>query len=487
MKLERYIQCLILMFLVILFAYQTILPTGASTSITTYYEVSDENFENPERGFYVSFDPLENDQKDKVYPLNLIDLQKIKQDRISLIKRIYLLSEFRDKQISENYLTMISNDCNLSRQAGLKMIIRFSYNWLEDNADAPKDIILSHIEQLKPILQKNYDVIAYMEAGFIGRWGEWHSSTNGLDQDISIKREILLKILAVLPSQRMVAIRYPHDKTDIFQNNNNLTEEEALNLSNRARVGFHNDCFLADIDDGGTYKSIDSFEIAQQKKFLNKENMYVLQGGEVCTLTSTDHTGKYYDCSNALRELEQMRWSTLNTSIKDGKEIFNKWKLQGCIDTISKKLGYRFNLLSSTITQKSNPGGIFSIKLEINNSGWASPYNQHQIEIILRNIETQDEYYLVIEQNLGTWIHNQKKTIDITAGIPESINTGSYQVLLNLPDMSPKLYKRPEYSIRFANKDVWENSTGYNSLLHTVTVDFNKNNTYSGQYFFKPR
>jgi hypothetical protein len=476
----------ILISCVIVFAYHTILPTDASASITTYYEVSDENFVNPERGFYRSFDPVGNDGKDKVYPLKLVDLQKIKQDRISLIRRIYLLSEFRDQPISESYLNMISDDFKLSRQAGIKMIIRFSYNWLENNADASKNIILSHIEQLKPILQENYDVVAYMEAGFIGSWGEWHNSTNSLDQDINTKREILLKILAVFPNQRMIAIRYPHDKTDIFQNTNNLTEQEAFNLSNRSRVGFHNDCFLADKDNGGTYKSIDSFEIEQQKNFLNKENMYVLQGGEVCTLEG--NINEYSDCSNALTEFQKMRWSTLNASIKDGEEVFDKWKSQGCLDTISKHLGYRFNLLSSTISQELNPGGIFSIKLEINNSGWASPYNQHKLEIILRNIETKDEYYLAVNQNFGTWTHNQKKTIDVTAGIPESINSGQYQVLLNLPDMSSKLYKRPEYSIRLANKDTWENATGYNSLLHTVFIKPNQsNNRFSGQEYFQLR
>lgn len=486
MKLAKYTRYVILIFLVILLAYNTILPTDASAKITTDYEISDENFANPERGFYVSFDPIINDEKDQIYPLNLNDLQKIRQDKISLIRRIYLLSDFRDKPISESFLNIISNDCKLSRQAGIKMVIRFAYNWIESVSDAPKYIILSHLDQLKPILQENNDVIAYMEAGFIGRWGEWHSSTNNLDQNLDAKKEILLKILDNLSRQRMIAIRYPHNKKDIFENASNLTEAEAFNFSNRSRVGFHNDCFLADIDDGGTYKGTDELTIIQEKKFLNQENIYVVQGGEVCTLV--DNTSKYDDCSNALKELEQMHWSTLNMTVPDGKKIFEKWKSQGCIDTISKRLGYRFSLRSSTITQKVNPGSAFSIKLEINNSGWASPYNQHRLEIILRNIENKNEYYLVLNENPGTWMPDRNKIVDISAGIPESINPGTYEVLLNLPDISPKLDKRPEYSIRFANKEVWENSTGYNSLLSTVIVEpGTSNEKFSGKYLFKSR
>ena len=38
--------------------------------------------------------------------------------------------------------------------------------------DAPKNIVLNHIAQLKPLLQDNADVIACMQMGFIGTWGE---------------------------------------------------------------------------------------------------------------------------------------------------------------------------------------------------------------------------------------------------------------------------------------------------------------------------
>ena len=70
------------------------------------------------------------------------------------------------------------------REAGVKAIIRFAYNqgpYPDSEPDASKAQILRHIEQLAPLLQNNADVIAWLEAGFIGAWGEWHTSTNGLD------------------------------------------------------------------------------------------------------------------------------------------------------------------------------------------------------------------------------------------------------------------------------------------------------------------
>jgi pimeloyl-ACP methyl ester carboxylesterase len=40
--------------------------------------------------------------------------------------------------------------------------------------------VVSHLDQLQPILTDNYDVIAFVQAGFIGSWGEWYYTTNNL-------------------------------------------------------------------------------------------------------------------------------------------------------------------------------------------------------------------------------------------------------------------------------------------------------------------
>ena len=47
---------------------------------------------------------------------------------------------------------------------------------------------------------------------------------------------------------------------------------------------------------------------------------------------------------------------------------------------------------------------------------------------------------------------------------------GKYDLLLFLPDKYASIASRPEYAIRIANKDMWENSTGYNKLSATVEI-----------------
>lgn len=484
MQLQNYRKYgfLIVMILIInlfISLYSPSISKDVST-ITTEYEISyDENLSNPERGFYAASSPFTNEPAP---PLQLSELQEVKSLNMTLLRRYYLLSEFRNQPISQSFLQMLDYDFEMAREAGIKLIPRFGYNWIGGGPDATKDRILSHLEQLQPILEANYDVISYLEAGFIGNWGEWHTSSNGLDKNPEDRREILFKLLSVLPSQRMVTLRYAHHKRDAFNNENPLTPEQAFNETYRARTGAQNQCFLADIDDWGTYNSIDMDEIDKQKRFLNLDNRYVVQGGEVC------HSSKYDDCPNALNELSRMHWSTLNSDVFDGKEVLHGWESQGCMDEIKGRLGYRFRLLKSEIPETVNPGGTFSMNFTIINDGWASPYNPRGLEVILRNQITGDEYYLSVTEDPRMWMPGNTKTINVVGGIPVTISPGKYEVLLNLPDPTSKLYNRPEYSIRLANLNVWESTTGYNSLLASVSIDSTQvESTLLKDNFFRSR
>ena len=100
---------------------------------------------------------------------------------LRLVYGKFLLDDYRDQPLDPAVLTEIDDALGLARDAGLKVVPRFYYADAGDQPDAPLDRILGHIDQLGPILADNEDVIAVVQAGFIGAWGEWHSSQNGLD------------------------------------------------------------------------------------------------------------------------------------------------------------------------------------------------------------------------------------------------------------------------------------------------------------------
>ena len=362
------------------------------------YQPSFENFANPERGLFIQYNP---EGKSPHPPLKVEELRQHRENNITLIRRIYLISEFKDRPLSPEFLAKVTADLATAREAGVKVILRFSYNWLDGGNDASEETILAQQQQLKPILEANYDVIAMMEAGFIGNWGEWHSSSHNLHQNPLARRKILFNLLSILPKERMVTLRYAHHKRDAFNNDTPLQSFVDPATDRRARVGAMNDCFLASIDDWGTYNSTEVSEVAEQKAYLNQDNLYVVQAGELC-----NYNPPRTDCPTALAELEQMRWSALNYYLPetDLNVIFQDWSRQECLEEITRRLGYRLSLTRSELNQTAIANGIFELKLDMVNRGWAGFYNPRQLEIIIRHQATGEEYSITSSVNPRRWL-----------------------------------------------------------------------------------
>ncbi len=429
---------------------------------TVSYSEDQSNFTNPDRGFYgQAFS-----SSDAPEALTAEYLNQLKDKKISLVRRLYNLGTFRAIPISKSFLDHIQKDMDLLRKQGFKIILRFSYTNNEPPPwnDAPENVILSHIDQLKSILASNTDVISVMEAGFIGRWGEWHTSSNKLDNTKS-QKTVLLKLLEALPKSRSILVRYQQAKKNIFANSSPLTELEAFTGTNNARVGHHNDCFLASDDDYGTYFPFDAANLLAQKRYLSEENKYLPQSGETCNCNSPRS-----DCAVALQELATMRWSSINKDYIDC--VLSTWVKQGCYTEIEKKLGYRFRLLSSQIPKTVKAGSVLNLKLTLRNDGFASPYNAHGSELILKSKSNGAIFKVGLNQDIRKWLPDLNEIkLDLNLQLPSTIPADEYDILLNFPDSEKTLNSNPAYSIRLANQNVWEAATGYNSLLTSLVIE----------------
>lgn len=123
----------------------------------------------------------------------------------------------------------------------------------------------------------------------------------------------------------------------------------------------------------------------------------------------------------------------------------------------------------ATFPIKVNRGSILPIELNLKNVGFAAPFNDRPVQLILRNLKAAETIALNLNVNIRKW-YPGNITIKDTLTIPTNIPIGTYDLLLNLPDKYTSLSKRAEYSIRLANTDIWEDSTGYNKLNVTVDV-----------------
>ncbi|MDR3250135.1 MAG: DUF4874 domain-containing protein, partial [Tannerella sp.] len=181
--------------------------------ITVGYKSLDDKFPNPERGFYKYSDCNLGTGSGMLAEKTL---RTYRENNISLLFRYFYLKNFRNAPLSVKALDDFDKDMATLRKSGMKCVLRFAYSDSAGEPDAPLGTVLQHLDQLKPYLEKNADVIAVMQAGFIGAWGEWYYSSNGLNTS-GARRQTLNKILETLPANRMVQVRTPAYKKEFFQ------------------------------------------------------------------------------------------------------------------------------------------------------------------------------------------------------------------------------------------------------------------------------
>ena len=438
------------------------------------YQESTENFPNPGRGFYHA---VEN--------VNYENLLSYREEGISLIFKTYKLDDFKTGQISLGFLNKMKSDFATLRKAGSKMIIRFSYTEKTSPpyGDAPLQVVLNHIEQLKPVLRENSDVILVLQAGFIGAWGEWYytdyfSQSPGVitEENWNDRRTLTDSLLEMMPADRMVQVRTPNYKRRLLEMEDYIpvSPEQAYTEEYIARIAHHNDCFVSSNNDVGTY-----IDTLVEKPYLAEDSKYTVVGGETCGQCSYSH------CENAVRELKRFHWSFLNRDYHLG--VIGDWIEEGCYDDILLKLGYRYRLINAVIQNESSPGGNFNLSLNLWNDGWANPANPQQLKIILKNSEDNSEYYISPVNDIRFFPFEDTIHINLEAGLPYNISEGDYEVFLQITDADPLLSGRKEYSIRLANENVWDDETGYNSLQHSLSVSQYGGEIYYGCNFFKPQ
>ena len=236
-------------------------PASAGTdapSRPVTFSPTDEIFGNPERGFYRAVDLLA--ERDLSW---LSDEHP--HDR--LVYSYVMLDRFRDRAIDATTLDALRDALAVAREDGFEVVVRFAYNlgpYPDSEPDAPLSRIREHLGQLRPVLREGEDVIAVVQAGFIGAWGEWHTSTNGLDTDPSARRAVVEALLDAVPASRSTQIRYPLYLSELA-GGSPLDASRAWDGSFESRLGFHNDCFLSSDTDVGTYPDD---EIDRWKAFI---------------------------------------------------------------------------------------------------------------------------------------------------------------------------------------------------------------------------
>ena len=395
-------------------------------------------FASPERGFYGW------SGSDFVTQYDAGSVRAAAASGQSLVLAKVELQNYRNADLPATWLTQLGSSFAKVRAAGMKTTLVFSYDFTEGGRDASAQQIRRHTEQLKPVLAEYADVIPFMRAGFIGAWGEWHSSQAGnscgynalpnttcteADANRIIIRDALL---ANMPATTQIGFRYPADLQKWYPN-----------ASQQKRAGLHNDCFLAGPSDSGTFEASTSRPYA---KTLTDQTAY---GGETCENAGTPVRSS---CPDILKEGAEYHLAWLSADY--APSVLNRWKSEGCYSEVSRSMGYRLQLDAASHAQEAAAGQSVAVEVDLRNVGWSRIFSARKLVATFVNNATSERFSSADGnlQNLSPQAMASTRQI-INVPVPASAAKGSYTLHLSAPDVFAATASDARFAVRFANAD----------------------------------
>lgn len=373
--------------------------------------------------------------------------------------------------LSPQILAQLAAGLAQIRQAGLKVVLNFTYNWpctassgaappncVGASGDAPMSVILQHMQLLSQVILPNADVVAGLHAGFLGQWGEWHSSTWGND-NTDAHNQFLDQFINLFGKSINLQVRYPYIILDYAQYR---FDSRSPQMARRLPLGLHDDEFGSNSGDGGTFlpatypgaiaytncELIETAGIAAQANTLTAEMTAPYTSDTLCS--ESYPRGDF---------LEFARRSAL-TSLHLGfpPEAWQQWDGSHRYHHILRSIGPHLSLDSAVIVELAQQ---LLLLVTINNTGSAA-------------IARSRPLWLIVQRN-GQTVLQQAGGADLTGATPLAPWTveislgnalaepGDYALYLFAPD--PKLPGDARYALRFENVGVPVLESGWNALM----------------------
>jgi hypothetical protein len=345
------------------------------------------------------------------------------------------------------------------RAAGRRVVLRFVY---ADGAvlnacglaDAESiEIVEGHVAQLAGVMDEHADVIAFVEAGFFGMWGEWNSEhappgTSLWDSEEN-RRRVLGALLDAVPPERAILVRRPR-----------FRDELPFTLAELARIGFHNDCFLASATDFGTYDGARSVD--EWKTYVRAATTTVPLGGETC-----QDAAMFTTCDHATTEMERLRFAYLHEGYH--ADVIARWNTEGCLDEVRRRLGYRMVVRAVEAPAELSMGQTLRVRVELENLGYAPPYSTRRLQLVLRNGTDAVTLTPTATEDADTrsWAPGAPIAVELAAALTTEVFPGEWEIrLLLLEDRGDAA----AYAMVFANDDRVRDDTRRENVLGRVVV-----------------
>ncbi|MBC7323071.1 MAG: DUF4832 domain-containing protein, partial [Acetomicrobium sp.] len=181
------------------------------------------------------------------------------------------------------------------------------------------------------------------------------------------------------------------------------------------------------------------------RKYLEQDSLFAPVGGETCK----DYPPRT-NCSTAVQELRRFHFTYLNAQYHP--DVIKRWKTEGCYDRIACNLGYRLVLRTAHFEDTVKVGSEFTVKVKIENKGWAAPLKSRRLVLSFGDTSSQ-HLQVFLSPHLSTLQSGTTDEFHATVKIPSDFPSGYHSLSLAAPDNSIRLQGRPEYSLPFENEE----------------------------------
>jgi len=228
-------------------------------------------------------------------------------------------------------------------------------------------------------------------------------------------------MLLTLPPEIYIELRTDYYKMLYFGTLTNpdksfLQKNQRFDGSDRARIGFFDDCFVSGLTDQGTFDFVGGGSPNDQQIYVANEAPYIIMGGETCN--PVDPT--YNDCERSKSYLSKFAFTHLN--ILYCSAVISYWKSNECYNEITNRLGYRFSLISFSVSYSASAGTLTAQGSLVNN-GFAGTIKQYNVELVVINGGVKSFQFPNVDTR--KWLPYSK--ISLSSSFPATLNQGTNQ------------------------------------------------------------
>lgn len=406
------------------------------------FTMSEEVISNPSKGFYRQ---ISSEDPDKIARL---------EDDVRIVFLEYDIRDFYNKPLSKEKRSELHVFLKESEKQGKKVIFRAAYGY--ESEVAGKEVfdlsmVKTHMKQIAPILNQYSPVLLCVQAGFLGPWGEWHSSYLLEGKEKEEQKRIRMEVLGALDSclnkSIVINVRRPSFLRE--------AKEEGLPME---RMGYHDDGLLASDTDLGTYKeNARKEELAWCEKYIGTG----INGGEVPAVSP------YTQGDNVLKEFKKLKITYLNKYYNE--DVLNTWKQEeiygkNLYETVEQRLGYCFWVRQFSYKENTEKRLLLPnllVRFSLMNSGFSMIEKGYGIRLVLEDSKGGKHYY-PLKGDLEQIGSGEAKALSCRIWLKGIPYEEGYRIGIQIFDQQ---LDHEKYGVQLVNDDI-NYKEGINWIIH---------------------